>query len=98
MSLTSERTCNITSIKISGRFDFNLSNDFRQTYEGAPAGSEFIIDLAHAEYIDSSALGILILLRAHAGGENSKIKIINCNAGIKKVLLGSQFQTMFEIS
>ena len=85
-------------IQISGRFDFNLHKDFRKAYEEFPPASKFVVDLAQAEYIDSSALGMLLLLRDHAGGDKASIEITHCSQDIYKVLKIANFHQLFNIA
>jgi len=86
------------TIKIGGRFDFSAHQTFRQAYESAAPGvTHFVIDMADATYLDSSALGMLLLLRDHAGGDSAAIRIINCNPDVHKILTISNFGQLFEI-
>jgi anti-anti-sigma factor len=86
-------------ISIDGRFDFSLHTDFRKAYEQAgTAAKSYLIDLEQASYLDSSALGMLLLLRDFAGGGDSNITIANCNDEIKKVFTVSNFQQLFNIN
>lgn len=85
-------------IKISGRFDFNIYQEFRQAYKQAKhADTQYVIDLGQTEYMDSSALGMLLLLRERAGGDQGDIKIVNTKPEIKKILTISNFQRLFKI-
>ena len=85
-------------IKIKGRFDFSTLQEFRNAYEQAPLEmSSYVVDLKDATYLDSSALGMLLLLRDHAGGDSSHVKIINCNPDVKKILSISNFEQLFTI-
>ena len=74
-------------INISGRFDFNLYQDFRNAYKQSdnPAAARYVIDMSGADYMDSSALGMLLLLRERAGGDKANISITGCNGEIKKI-------------
>lgn len=86
----------ITTIDISGRFDFSVHQEFRQVYEQDPGGpTQYIIDLRQTEYMDSSALGMLLLLREHAGGERAHIKIMHCQPEVKKILTIANFHHLF---
>lgn len=86
------------TIKIKGRFDFGAHQQFRTAYENhAPKPKAFIIDLQEASYLDSSALGMLLLLRDHAGGEATPVKIINSNTDVRKILAISNFDKLFDI-
>lgn len=86
------------TIKVVGRFDFSAHQGFREAYERAGLTPErYIVDLHDAEYIDSSALGMLLLLRDHAGGDAADISIVRCNADVRKVLNISNFEQLFSI-
>ncbi len=85
-------------IGISGRFDFSAHHDFRQAYEQAGAGAErYVLDFNHTEYLDSSALGMLLLLREFAGGAEADVRIVNCGEGVLKILTTANFQKLFTI-
>ncbi len=50
------------TISIIGKFDFQLYDEFRSAYAettGSPVNFE--VDLSDVEYLDSSALGMLLL-------------------------------------
>lgn len=86
------------TIKITGRFDFSSHQEFRQIYENAsPDIKVYTIDMAEATYLDSSALGMLLLLRDQAGGDNSDIRIKHCNEDVRKILTISNFGQLFRI-
>lgn len=85
-------------IRVKGRFDFSAHQAFRQSYEAAPETvTQYVIDMSDATYLDSSALGMLLLLRDHAGGDSADIRIINCNPDVHKILTISNFGQLFDI-
>jgi anti-anti-sigma factor len=87
MPLTIQRSDDdrVVTITISGRFDFDLHQEFRQAFEHAEdEEASYVIDLAQAEYMDSSALGMLLLLRERAGGDRADISIVNCSPAISR--------------
>jgi anti-anti-sigma factor len=86
------------TIFIEGRFDFAAHQDFRDAYESvAGTPQRIVVDLKGTSYLDSSALGMLLLLRDHAGGERAKIRLINCNADVNTILTISNFSKLFQI-
>ncbi|MBK1872105.1 MULTISPECIES: STAS domain-containing protein [Marinobacter] len=86
------------TIKIEGRFDFSTHQAFRDAYEhGGRDVSGYVVDLSDATYLDSSALGMLLLLRDHAGGDSADIVIQNCNNDVRKILTISNFEQLFTI-
>ncbi|MCO7226113.1 STAS domain-containing protein [Pleionea sp. CnH1-48] len=99
MGITSSLSNSELTIKISGKFDFSAHQDFRNIYEGvAPKPSTYVIDMTETTYLDSSALGMLLLLRDYAGGTNGTISLRNCNTEIKKILAISNFEQLFTIN
>ena len=86
------------TIRVSGRFDFSVHQEFREAYESlAEQPERFRVDMREASYLDSSALGMLLLLRDHAGGDHADVQIVNCNADVRKILTISNFQQLFSI-
>ena len=74
------------TISVEGRFDFSAHKEFRDSYqcaEGEPR--QYQVDMASADYIDSSALGMLLVLRDRSGGDAANISIVNCSDEIKKI-------------
>ncbi|NRA59332.1 MAG: STAS domain-containing protein [Psychrobium sp.] len=85
-------------ITVSDRFDFSQYKVFRETYcDCNVAGTEFRLDLSDANYMDSSALGMLLLLKEHADKIQGKIVIQRPNESINKVLEIAQFHHLMEI-
>ena len=86
------------TIHVGGRFDFNIHQEFRKAYEKVKkTASKYIINLNETQYIDSSALGMLLLLRDSAGGDKSDITIIVSSEDVKKILTISNFGKLFKI-
>ena len=99
MSVSSSDSNNGDSVTltIKGRFDFNDHTEFREAYRKYDSKAEYKLDMSDAEYMDSSALGMLLLLREHAGGDNANIKVVGCKPEIKKILAIANFQKLFDI-
>lgn len=85
------------TITIKGRFDFSKHQAFRRAYETGPKAKHFVVDLKDTTYIDSSALGMLLLLRDHAGGEKADVQLKNCIPDVNKILTISNFSKLFRI-
>jgi anti-anti-sigma factor len=100
MSITSDLSDNgeTLTINVQGRFDFSALQLFRSSYEKVnPKPKKFIIDLKDSDYLDSSALGMLLALRDYGGGDNADISIVNCNADIKKILVITKLDELFSV-
>ncbi|MDH5432370.1 MAG: STAS domain-containing protein [Gammaproteobacteria bacterium] len=88
----------VLTISVNGRFDFSAHQAFREAYENLDSTpTEIVVDMVDTTYLDSSALGMLLLLRDHAGGDSSNIVLRNCNEDIKKILAISNFEQLFKI-
>ncbi len=87
------------TIRIEGRFDFNLHKEFRDAYSGGEAAQarDFVIDFRDTDYMDSSALGMLLLLREHAGGDPDRVRLVNVNPELRKILEISNFHHLFKM-
>ena len=85
------------TISIDGRFDFGLQKDFRSSYENIKA-KRYIVNLMNTEYMDSSALGMLLMMREYAGGSHADITLQNCSNEIKTILKVANFQSLFKIA
>lgn len=83
------------TISISGRFDFEIVQEFRNAY-AEHKNVNYIIDMRATEHMDSSALGMLLNMRKSLG-DNAKISIINCRPQIKKILTISRFDKKFSL-
>ncbi|WP_339539798.1 STAS domain-containing protein [Pseudomonas sp. RA_5y_Pfl1_P24] len=87
------------TIVIKGRFDYSSHQTFREAYERFYKGPGlYVVDLKDTTYMDSSALGMLLLLRDHAGGDDSEVRVINSNSDVRKILAISNFDKLFDIS
>lgn len=90
---------NEANFSITGRFDFEMHQDFRNALkEAGPNLDKYIVDMGAVEDMDSSALGMLLLLRESAGGDAGSIQLIRCRPDIIDILKMANFQTIFDIS
>jgi len=89
---------NTIVMAIAGRFDFSLHTRFRNAYKGEELNDgTFIVDLEKTEYLDSSALGMLLLLKEYAENMGSIVIIKNPNQNILDVLNIASFDKLFKI-
>ena len=87
-------------ITLNGRFDFNSHREFRNGYDSLlrdGALKELELDLANVDYLDSSALGMLLLLRERAAAANKSIALANCRGIVAQVLEVANFNKLFTI-
>ena len=88
----------LATININGRFDFSLHNDFRKSYKDVSLDKgEYLIDLGNTEYLDRSALGMLLLLKEHADTQSATVRLVSFNDEIKEILLIASFDKLFTL-
>lgn len=90
----------LVTLRPQGRFDFNSFRDFRSNYEVALAQDGVkcvLVDLQQVQYIDSAALGILLLLRDKAAPQGIKVELANLQGTVKDVLEIANFHKIFTI-
>lgn len=87
-------------ICLKGRFDFNAHREFREAVDEAmkdAALREVQVDLAAVDYLDSSALGMLLMLRDKARGADKSVTLANCRGAVKQVIEIANFSKLFQI-
>jgi anti-anti-sigma factor len=87
-------------INISGRFDYKVSQEFRDTYRQVPGqeGVAYYVNLSAASYMDSSALGMLLLLREHAKCRGGTVYIECPSEQVDSILKVANFEQLFTIN
>jgi len=88
-------------IRLEGRFDFNAHREFREAVEKAmqPDGvKEIQVDLSKVAYLDSSALGMLLMLRDKALGKGRSVQLTNCKGSVRQVLEIANFGKLFSVT
>jgi anti-anti-sigma factor len=100
MSITSSESSDgtVVTISVDGRFDSAVHQQFMLAFKDHPRGEkEFVVDLENAEYMDSSALGMLLQLRDH-GARSGEVKLVNGNKGIREILHIANFDKLFKVA
>ena len=100
MRTTVEQRDGKLSIRLDGRFDFNAHRTFRESYAAGLTAhdvQELEIDLGLVDYVDSSALGMLLMLREKAHAANKLVALANCSGAVKQILDVANFGRLFPI-
>lgn len=99
MSVESKVESGVLYIKITGRFDFGVHKEFRDATNQIVAGINKIeVDLSATDYVDSSALGMLLLLRDKVSGDRDAVLIKGARTEVKKILEIANFNKLFTVS
>lgn len=86
------------TIAIEERFDFSVHQNFRDSYaDSTSTGTNFVLDLLKTTYMDSSALGMILLLKDHVEKISGTLKIVNPNDSVYKILEIAQFHRLMTI-
>jgi anti-anti-sigma factor len=83
------------TIHISGRFDYRLIKEFQQLLSKSPR--MWVVDLSGVDYVDSSALGMLLLLRERVQGESHRVQLRGVHGQPRDVLSMAKFDRMFKV-
>ena len=90
---------NTLTLSLSGKFDYTCQQVFQEAYEHlSPPPASYVLDMLEVPSLDSSALGMLLLLRNHAGGDDADVAIINARPDIYKLLHTCKFDELFKVS
>ncbi|MBS3955523.1 MAG: STAS domain-containing protein [Methylomicrobium sp.] len=86
-------------IRVTGRFDFSLHQDFRKVSDMDKQDIDrIIIDLSRTDYLDSSALGMLLVLREKINNNKNAIQLIHAKPEVKKIFQIANFDQLFTIN
>lgn len=88
-------------VSLSGRFDFNRHREFRGACDPLlenPALTVVQVDLGQVDYMDSSALGMLLMLRDKANAAKKTVELVNVRGSVKQVLEIANFSKLFVIA
>ena len=88
-------------IALSGRFDFSAYREFREAYtrgmekEGI---TELELDMNAVEYMDSSALGMLLLLKERTDAASMKLGLTHCHGTVEQILQIANFNKIISVN
>ena len=98
ISVNSNSDGKVINIQVADQFDYSLYQAFRDAYCNAKIqGTKFIVDLSRANYMDSSAVGMILLLKEHAEQYSGVVVISKPNDSVHKILMIANFQQLVTI-
>ncbi|APD93542.1 anti-anti-sigma factor [Alteromonas mediterranea] len=85
-------------IDVGTKFDFSKVEDFRNAYDKVDDDvSHIAVDLSQTEYMDSSALGMLLNMQKSLANKELSYSIENARPQVAKILKISRFDKKFDI-
>jgi len=85
----------VVTIQLTGRFDFRVIKDFQELLTREPR--TWVVDLSAVDYVDSSALGMLLLLRDRVRGDAQRVQLRGVHGQPREVLVMAKFDRMFKL-
>jgi len=87
------------TITLKGRFDFQVHQQFRTTIDGLLKNGKarLRVDLAEVNFIDSSALGMLLLARENCEKAGGSVVLDRPQEYVNKVLKLCHFDQLFQV-
>jgi len=80
------------------KVDYTLHGELYISYKDKfDLVTKVVLDFKKVNRIDSSGMGMLLILKRFFGGDDADINIINTNPYIKKKIISINFQTLFNI-
>jgi anti-anti-sigma factor len=99
MNIVLEQTANGFAVQLSGRshfHDYKLVEQLCQEIERAGSSCQsLIVDLRQVEFIDSSGLGLLLLLKEHCDRFRVRIHLSGAQGQVQRILHASRLNEIF---
>ena len=100
MQITLKTERNRATVRLVGRFEFSMHREFREAVDTVLQDNDVdsvVIELAGVEYLDSSALGMLLMLRDRANAARKTLTLANPRGMVKQALEIARFDKLFSI-
>lgn len=81
-------------VSIPERFDHTLRRQFRDVCSGADPEASIIVDFQSTKYVDSSGLGMLLLLR----DQYKDVTFVNTTNAVRELLAVVRFDKLFNFA
>jgi HptB-dependent secretion and biofilm anti anti-sigma factor len=89
----------VAVLRLPSRFDYSYHRQFSELYApliDADECKEIVLDFSQVDYLDSSALGMMVLLQKKFVAQHRKIKIKGAHGATDDILKIANMQKIFE--
>ena len=98
MAIDVKEKNNLITIQLNGSFDVSQYERFKSICEGYKTPEyKFENDFKNTVYMDSFALGMLLLLREQTKGDKEKGQLINVSGTGLRIIEMAQFYQVFKL-
>ncbi|MBI5330943.1 MAG: STAS domain-containing protein [Betaproteobacteria bacterium] len=100
MQISSKFEGSHATLSLAGRFDFHSHRDFRNAYEKVleeVRAKEVEVNFSDVDYLDSSALGMLLLLKEKSDAAGKSVVLSSPRGAVRQVLDIANFGKLFKI-
>jgi anti-anti-sigma factor len=101
MNITTQKQSDCVRLVLAGRFDHTTHKLFRDSYDPHlhdNAVTTLEIDLHDVDYVDSAALGMLLLMKERASVQRKSVVLTNCSGVVNRVFKIANFDKLFTIT
>lgn len=88
-------------MRLTGRFEFSAHREFREAVERVmqlEGIGDLVIDLMDVDYVDSSALGMLLMVRERTNSAKLGLTLANPRGMVRQALDIAHFEKLFVIT
>ena len=88
----------VNVISLPDKFDFSFHKEFTRRYDNSIVNtdvSEIVLDFSQVNYLDSSALGMMVLLYRKAQACNKRVSVKNVSGKTAEILKMANFQKLY---
>lgn len=100
MNINTQTVGSTATIYVQGKFDGTIRKNFNEAIRVAvaqPSATKIEVHLGAADYIDSAACGMLLMLKKLAEDAGKSVVLSNAKGSVKQVLDLMNFKQSFQI-
>lgn len=89
----------LETLRLPSRFDYSFHRQFSEMYTPLIESSvckEIILDFTQVEYLDSSALGMMVLLQKKFSTGGRKVRVKGARGATEEILKMANMQKIFD--
>jgi HptB-dependent secretion and biofilm anti anti-sigma factor len=99
MNINKQKSNNDKSVTLClpEKFNFQIHAEFRELYETEKESKMLVLDMNKTQYMDSSALGMMLQLKEFADSNKSTVRVKNASNNLLQIFHIVNFDKLFAI-